>query len=585
MADNYFSDQLAFGLANFSSYTRGKEYFEDGCVEKIWKQGQDYKAIVTGTHPYQVSLKFEGEDLIYSCSCPFELGGACKHVVAAIFAFAADKKFANPPQRKRIDKNASLVKRLLSKTADSQLRLFLEKILSKQPDLVEELKIFLQGQQQTPITISDYKTKFRTRLDQLNLRGLLEMWYQEGQDYYDDQYYDFAAESLEDVVADFLASGEKYDQNQNLGEALKIYQAIFETLFEKMETIPDDLSDLSDWFGQQMDKALDFYIKTLVKTDNKNLKHIGIKFLCSVFQNSSIYIGKHQLLTGLKLVVVNQEEAQSSLGHLGFKTKTSLSAEESSLLAFLYFLAEDWLNFETASLKNLKQNPSLTLDLLKYYQKNDHKTKIIQVADQVLNSLTPKDKFSGEFISDHYIDYQNIEIPIRRFLKNIYSLPQDYPMVIDNLEKLFLATGSLADYQELIKIYKTQSEKEKFWSVIKKHFGTDYDVKKIFKVFRLENQKPEILELIKTYPSAECFPEMVASIREDFPLECFNEYKKKIEDTLVETKVEKYSQAAYHLKRMKEIGLDKEFADFINWIKTAYWRRRRLLEELQTNQL
>lgn len=585
MADNYFSDQLAFGLANFSSYTRGKEYFEDGCVEKIWKQGQDYKAVVKGTHPYQVSLKFEGEDLTYGCSCPFELGGACKHVVAAIFAFAADKKFADPPRRKQTDKSNQVIERLLSKTADGELRIFLKKILVKQPDLVEDLKIFLQGQQQTSITISDYKTKFKTRLDRLDLKELLEMWYREGEDYYDDQYYDFATESLEDVVDDFLSSGEKYDQNQNPGEALKIYQAVFEALFEKLETIPHNLSDLSDWFGQQMDKPLDFYVKTLVKTDNENLKQIGIKFLCSVFKNSSIYIDKQQLLTGLKQVVVNKEEARYSLACLEFKDKANLSAEESSLLAFLYFMVESWPDFEETSLKNLKQNPSLALDLLKYYQKNNHKKQIIQISNEVLAGLISKNKDNGFFYQHQFVDTEGIDITIRRFLKNIYSLPQDYPMIIDNLEKLFLATGLLADYQELIKIYKTQSEKEKFWPIIKKHFGVDYDVKKVFKVFKLENQKSEILELIKKYPAAECFPEMVAFIREDFPRECFGEYKNKIEDILTETKVEKYSVAAYHLKRMKEIGLDKEFADFVSWIKTTYWRRRRLMEKLQANQL
>lgn len=586
MANNHFSNQLAFSITRFSSYNRGKEYFEDGWVEKIWKEGNEYKAIVKGAHPYKVSLKFEGEELIYNCSCPFELDGACKHVVASILAFASDKKFATPPTKKKTDKNESIVKELLSKTTVSQQRLFLEKILKKEPSLIEDLKIFFQGQKQTPATISNYKTQFRNKLDQLDLKELLRMWYQEGEDYYDDQYDSFTTESLEDVVDEFIALGEKYEENQNYGEALKIYQAIFEALSEKQKTLHKDISDLSDWFGQEMDKAIASYVKILVETDNKNLKEIGINFLCSVFQHSSIYINKEQILSWLKETIVNKDEAKYALECLGFKTKTNLSIEESSILAFLYFLTEDWQTFEKISLENLKENPSLILDLLKYYQKNNDKKKIIQTADRVLSALMKTNRHNNEFIYPHlFLNYQEIEIQIRRFLKNIYSHIGDHQMIIDNGEKLFLVTGSLTDYKELIKMYKDQSEKEKFWPVIKKHFSDEYQVKNIFKVFKLENQRQEVLGLIRKYPSADCFSEMIAFIRENYPQECFTAYKKKVENILKETNVRKYTEAAYHLKRMKEIGLDKEFIDFISWIKTIYWRRRRLMEELQKNQL
>lgn len=585
MVNNYFSDQLAFNIARFSSYNRGKEYFEDGYVEKIWKEGEEYKAMVRGTHSYQVSLKFEGEKLIHNCSCPFELDGACKHVVATIFAFASDKKIATQPTQKKTDKNESVIKELLSKATPSQKHLFLEKILKKKPAFIEDLKIFLQDQQQTPVTTSDYKTQFKERLDQLDLKELQQMWYQEGEDYYDNQYDEFTTESLEDVIDEFIATGEEYEENQNYGEALKIYQAIFEALSEKQKTIHGEVSDVSDWFGQEMDKVITFYVKALVKTDNKNLKEIGINFLCSVFQHPSIYIDKKQLLIGLKQTVINKDEAKHALECLSFKTKANLSIEESSLLSFLHLLANDWQAFEKISLKNLKENPSLTLDLLKYYQKNNNRDKIIRTSNGVLEDLIRKNKNSDFSYQDRSLDYKEIEIQIRRFLKNIYFITEDYAERIVNLEQLFLVTGELIDYKELVKGYHDQSEKEKFWSVMKKHFSYEYQVKNVFKVFKLENQKQEILELIQKYPQTECFSDMIVFVRDSFPQECFGVYKKKIENILIETDVRKYVETAYHLKRMKEIGLHKEFTDFINWIKTTYWRRKKLLEQLHKNQL
>lgn len=578
-----FSEQLAFSVARFRSYDKGKEYFEDDCVKKIWQEGEKYKAIVQGNNTYNVSLKFEDEVLTYDCSCPFELEGACKHVVAAILAFASDKKISSVVGKKKESKNILDIKKLLSKITDSQKDIFLERILNKKPIFVEDLKIFLQGQQQSPVTIENYKTLFKNKLDELDLKELVQIWYQEGDDYYEDQY-DFSTERLDDLVDEFIDKGEKYEENQNYAEALKIYQAVFEALFEKQQSLQDDVSDLSDWFAQEMEKAIDFYTRVLAKTNNKNLKEIGIRFLSIIFQNTSPYINKELLLKGLKQTIINKEEAKFTQDGLDFKTENNLSVEESSLLAFLFFLSGDWRAFENITLKNLKTNPSLTLDLLRYYKTNNQKDKIIKISETVLKSLMNK-KEDDSIYSDLSFDYKEVEIQIRRFLKETYSDKEDYFFLVANLERLFLITGSLSDYEELAKKYHDKSEKEKFLEVVKKYFNNEYKVKNIFKVLKLENQKHEILVLINKFPQAECFTDMIIYARVEFPQECFHAYKSKIQNILMEAKVEKYIEAVYHLKKMKEIGLNKEFNNYVDSIKTNYWRRRKLMEELQNNQL
>lgn len=132
MANNCFSDELAFSIARFSSYEKGKEYFEDGCVAKIWKEEDVHKTIVKGTQAYHVSLRFEDQELKYDCTCPYELDGACKHVIASILAFSANKNFATKLPLKT-DKNDKVIEELLTKTTASQLKLFLGNILKKQP--------------------------------------------------------------------------------------------------------------------------------------------------------------------------------------------------------------------------------------------------------------------------------------------------------------------------------------------------------------------------------------------------------------------------------------------------------------------
>ena len=64
--------------------------------------------------------------------------------------------------------------------------------------------------------------------------------------------------------------------------------------------------------------------------------------------------------------------------------------------------------------------------------------------------------FSFEF---NQKDTKEIEIEIRRFLKEIYSFQTEYEDAISNLERLFLITGSLLDYQELIKNIRMYQKK------------------------------------------------------------------------------------------------------------------------------
>ena len=248
-------------------------------------------------------------------------------------------------------------------------------------------------------------------------------------------------------------------------------------------------------------------------------------------------------------------------------------------------MVKDWPSFEKISLKNLEKNPSLTLDLLKYYQKNNNKEKIIKVADQVLIELMKKNDDRNFLFQFNQKDNKEIEIEIRHFLKKVYSFQTEYADAISNLERLFLITGSLTDYQELVKKYKSESEKVKYWEVIIKYFTDKNVVKNIFKVFKLESQKGKILDLVRKYPLEECFPDMISFIQNDFPQECFTEYKKKIEEILKEVDTDKYPIAVYHLIRMQKIGLDKSFDDFIIFIKNTFKRRTSLMRELQENQL
>ncbi len=582
MANNLFSEDLALSTSNFSSFEKGKEYFRDGLVEKIWQENEIYKAVIRGNELYQVSLSFDHEELEYDCTCPYDFGGACKHVIAAVLAFASDKKYAIPSSDNSMKKNEEINNLLRSSSGD--LKAFLEKILKKEPEKIEDLKIFLAGPRETPVTITEYKKRFIMDLNKINFREALEMWYREGEDYYDTDsgYVDFSeGDSLDETVSEFIAEGQKYEENNNIAEAFKIYQAIYEALDEKQDDLKGNLTDLSDAFDKTKEKIIDCYLSALVKTESQNLRNIGIKFLGFLFIKESIH--EDQILNGLKNIISKVQEAEDLLSILCKLNKNNLSPATSSLLTFLYQKTGDMEKFENISLQNIKNNPQLILDLIDYYQKTGRKADIIKTANEVLNLLGKKE--DNYYYPSTFISFKDLEIKVRFLLKNIYSFKTDYSDFINNLEQIFLLTGSLSMYQELIKSYKGIGEKETFLQNMKKHFEKKFDIENIFKIFKFESKKEEILNLIKSHPAAECIPEMISFIQQDYPVDCFDEYKKKIDIILQETNVKKYEEVVYHLTRMKKIGLETEFADYVKSIKTNYWRRRRLLEKLKEHGL
>lgn len=74
-------------LAGAGVYERGEQYFVAGRVATIDLFGETASATVRGVVEYKVKLWRRGQDLQWSCTCPFALEGAfCKHCVAVALA-------------------------------------------------------------------------------------------------------------------------------------------------------------------------------------------------------------------------------------------------------------------------------------------------------------------------------------------------------------------------------------------------------------------------------------------------------------------------------------------------------------------
>jgi hypothetical protein len=73
------------------SFRRGQGYYRQGAVASLPLRGQELRAKVAGSQfaPYSVRVIFDEAGIIDATgSCPYEWGGPCKHIVAALLAYA-----------------------------------------------------------------------------------------------------------------------------------------------------------------------------------------------------------------------------------------------------------------------------------------------------------------------------------------------------------------------------------------------------------------------------------------------------------------------------------------------------------------
>jgi uncharacterized Zn finger protein len=88
-----FSEATIRGQATAESFRRGENYHQQGAVVSLVQRGTVLQAEVEGSQyePYRVRVAFdEGGITSADCSCPYDWGGWCKHIVATLLACLDD---------------------------------------------------------------------------------------------------------------------------------------------------------------------------------------------------------------------------------------------------------------------------------------------------------------------------------------------------------------------------------------------------------------------------------------------------------------------------------------------------------------
>lgn len=121
--------------ASNKSFERGRDYARSRAVSDLVWRGQILRSSVVGNEYYSVSIRFSGQSKQIvqdaTCSCPYDYGDWCKHIVATLLV-------AN--EQGNIEERPSLAQ-LLERLDLEQTRKLLDNLVVENPDLMDQVDL------------------------------------------------------------------------------------------------------------------------------------------------------------------------------------------------------------------------------------------------------------------------------------------------------------------------------------------------------------------------------------------------------------------------------------------------------------
>ncbi|NEQ30451.1 MAG: hypothetical protein F6K04_05545 [Leptolyngbya sp. SIO4C5] len=127
MSLSEITEALILDNASAQSFERGEDLYASGSVSEVTQRGTTIYAAVQGSQyePYQVVLE---PGRAAHCSCPYDWGGWCKHIVATALVCLH--------QAERVEIKPTLAQ-LLDQLNPLQTQDLVQTMVDIQPDLVE----------------------------------------------------------------------------------------------------------------------------------------------------------------------------------------------------------------------------------------------------------------------------------------------------------------------------------------------------------------------------------------------------------------------------------------------------------------
>ena len=224
MAYPKITESIIRAGAEPESFHRGEEYYRDGAISNTSIQGTLLSGECAGTYApyYRVQVKLDEAGIAEaSCTCPYEFGGYCKHIVALLLAFVHHPKSF-------VARKSSA--ELLADLDHDDLIAILTKLMQDQPDLYDRVEALISvpsrsGKKRKKVDIEVYRRNIIGIVHSLDGMRMSEAYWHVG--------------DLANQLREVQQSAVKFLDAGDAGTALEILLVLLEEASRAIEYVDD----------------------------------------------------------------------------------------------------------------------------------------------------------------------------------------------------------------------------------------------------------------------------------------------------------------------------------------------------------
>ncbi len=528
------------------SFERGKRYLDEGRVNILEATPTGVTAEVQGTEKYNVIVD-QKNGIYVECNCPYDLEGYCKHIVAVLLSMLENKEEIETMMAKsRQDLKAALT--LLKEADPLELRKFLRSEMELVPSLrAHFMTWFSESSEQK--SIHDYK------------REIGRLYRETG--IYDDEIY-YGSE------VDFSAFEQIAEINmikKSFLEATKIYQALFESIDERMESKEES----SGYYENKFSNYLGSYVSCIKSADvDAKARRNPLKYLFEKYIGGTQYFEDKYLQT-MEELCVSREDREYVLELMVPYLKEEIDAEKeyrklaliSTKLRLLWALERKNDYYDLVE-QYYRHSPNLCLSYARALKEDCKLEQSVKVAEEC-SSLFP--------------DYQIR--PIKEFLSELYK-HSDIEKYKENLLWLFLYTNEWK-YYEALKARSPESWNDILLRITNSLSQDRYGLARLIDVYLREEMYDMAFKRLLESRSLSLLANYHKELAGRYPREYFQAYRELIHSFMgKETGRRHYQAVVSYLRKMGEIrGFESEFIEFIGRLREENSRRPAFIDEMR----
>jgi hypothetical protein len=578
--------------ASDTSFERG-EYIALSQNIKVTKKGNTYSAKVRGTYKYEVEITDSGYEPEAECSCPYDWGGICKHIVAVGLTIIEefeeeeeDEIYA--PIIKSSTSSSKNVADFLEKTflkADKNVQKeFLLQLFTQNPTFIGQFEAFskpITTTSPTKTTTTPTPEKADT-LDSIAKKvcgvfSKIDMEkVQRKSGYHYDDYYDdesgetpeWATKKLEELFAPYYKKGKELLEKGDLRAFFTFLIGVYEGLLNAEEPIFDDYdlfenynTALAEIFSEHLDNYIPIAEKMVINEVN------ALACVSLVFRRAEYhYKDKDAIDFDLRdwqdflMAFINSQDLASQLlemiyANFGIYERVPYLQMK---LAALTGNKGEWANIGETYLWN---DEKTVAEILDYYKEGNNNAAIVRFINAILVK-TPS--------------------PNTTLLLKYLHTDIDKDLHFKLLEKTVLAKRSIDWYRKCAEL-ASPAQKESLINAIKPGFDTLF----YMTVLAEENRHAEIIPLMGKASDSE-IPKMLRLLL-DNQVEASWSWTKQL--VLVRLESTKRDRSLYSmLAKAMAVFLDApaykiRALDFALAVMNQYSRLKALREEMKSAKL